>query len=273
MTPVVNPKIASPLEETMASPAGRNYMFLAGACATLNFVLMAGESLDVVAILSTMIAIAGLTLRWSISPFIYLLLVGYHLFDPGMSVLFQTFARFASRRTGLPRTEQLLIALGVIGYIFSMFRLMSFWHTAAPARFRNRKEFRQKGEGKLNRPFANAPEEESYGFAVQVLACAAFGLSAMMLLNLAGLRLSARNGAPLERHLATFSPFVAVTVGSLVLFHLICLLLESRQQSREKAYLILADTLWNETRREQQRIDRWTGWFEDRARERGENKP
>ena len=269
----MKPRGSNLFGQSMASPAARNYLFLAGACVVLNFALMAGNGSSFIVVLATMLAVAGLFLRWTLTPFLYLVLVSYDLFDPGLSGLFRNFGQLRLRRSAMPGIEDALTAFGAIGYMLSCFRLLSFWQAAAPSRFRNRGNSVGRAEGRLSRPFENAPESESHGFAVQALACMATGLTAILLLNRLGIRLSSGNKPPLERHLASFALFVAVVLGSLVLSQLVWLLLERRGQSREKAYLVLADTLWKETRREQQRIDRWAGWRADRDRKRGVNRP
>jgi hypothetical protein len=268
MNEIQKPSKFAFLKDTIEHRGPSNYLFFAVVCLALNMFLLADAGLDLFAAFSVLLALPGLIGRYSSSPFLYFAFVGYQLFDPGFFGLLSRFAKDQSIPVRLPNLEKILLAVGILGYTMAQLRLLTFWRSFLPKRFQNRDDQIERTEGNLIRPLYDAPEVETYDFLIQLFCCGI--VSALLLRAIDGCsEIAARAKVPLESNFIGFGIAVLTIATVLLVFRLLCMLLEMRKMTRERAYLQLADELWRETRREQQRFARWRKWLRERALKNG----
>ncbi|QVL32941.1 hypothetical protein KIH39_03215 [Telmatocola sphagniphila] len=261
------------LSQTMAEPGPRNYLFLTSACLLLNFFLMSSQGAELIGLFALLFAIPGILASWSSSLYLYVIIIGYHLFDPGLRIAAQNFNSRSFGLPGMPRLERILLALGTLGYVMGQLKLLGFWRFLLPPRFRNRGEAIELTEGPIVRKAEDCPPTETGDSIFQVLIC---GVLAVVLCNAlynSGLWLNEKRFITLEANLASLALFVGLIAAILLVLYLLFLIMDRRKTTQDEAYLTLADEFWKSSRREQQRMDRWIKWYKRKQMRKGENLP
>jgi hypothetical protein len=211
---------------------------------------------DVFSLVAVLIAAAGLILRWTFAPVLFLILLSCLLIDPSFQGLLGRTQSLSDRSDLL---SQVLLCTSILAYLIAQYRVLSFVHQSMPID----PPPRRKGQPEPavpRRPVAQVAEREPIVAAILGLGAVAVGVAAWSALVWfeRGQRLG--NGWGIYRPFARAMlslwtiGFVAILTG--VVFRYIAL----RRMSRLQARLLLQNMFWQETRREQERIHRWRRW-------------
>jgi hypothetical protein len=237
------------------SPAAQAYQAIG-----LAAVVMLGAGLfqlgaDRWALVPVLIGAAGLAFRWRTAPLACLTAVAFAVVASAW-----TGAGFAFRRVPSEITN-LGLGLAVVAYTLAQYRLLGLTVAVLPP-----DPLRPKDKPPP-RPAEAAPPREA---ALAVMVAAGAALAGVFVWEVTDivpppwgiLRESWRVG-------------LVVWVMTALLVGLFSVLgyLGWRRQSRDEAALVLQDTLWAETRREQRRIQRWAAWARARRKCRMTNAP
>jgi hypothetical protein len=249
------------LRETLVQPGARDYLLFAVACLAVNTFVLIGMGYDAVAFLTAFLAVPGLIARWTIAPYLYLIAMGYQLFDPGFDSLRVGMGSVLRRgmfdnRLTTPRAEQIMLIFGTLGYIVCQFRLLAIWVYLIPPRLKARRGQTLPFSGPLPRRPVDVPGPEPARLFFHIPIVFSVGFLVFWLSVKMAERAS-RRGTPLDTnwlYLISACGLIAVIFG---LGQVLAQLFLRRRPSAVAARLELADLLWQETHREQDRFQNW----------------
>lgn len=190
-------------------------------------------------ILPVLIGIAGVTARWRLAPLLVVLSVGFILTD---SWLVGRYPR------PMQPLEKYLLCGGLLAYIAAQLRLQGLAHGLVP---RDPRKHAPR-VGQVRRDVAG---QELIGFAIALAACIALATAMLAWLP-----------DRWEHHLGISGTAWHLLILAWLLglsFWISASLLKYLDQKRmlpDLALLYLQDQLWEETRREQRRPNRWLAW-------------
>lgn len=259
--------------DSLREPAARNYLFV-GFTALIVYYLLASEHDrcgEIGALLTLAVAIPGLLFRWVLSPALFLILLTYLLMDRNFDSLASYFAGYRYRVRGKVNTEfdptDCLFAAAVITYLTAFYRMMSFVHKGMP----EDPPPRRKGQ-----PEPETPRRPFHHFADREL-LVALGLGALYVLLGAATWLAVEDYESrrklggswgVTRPFARLMLFLWAIGTATVLAGAVFRYLKMTRMTRPQARLVLQDSFWEETRREQERIQRWRRWYANRLAKR-----
>jgi hypothetical protein len=195
------------------------------------------------ALLPTTVGALMLIFAWASGPIMVLLLLGF--------LMHARFKAFGSVTTGQDRAADLIICAAALVFVVGFYRLRSLRTQIFPTDPRL-----PKGNVRI------APHRRSPGLvtrreigmliiAAPLWTLAALGFWALFMQSLKGLRY-----VPFWRNiwLIWTLSLVFITASAVISYWALW------KWTRSEAILFLEDTLWQETRREQRRINRWLAW-------------
>ena len=245
-------------------PGVRDYMFLGLAAALVLFLGLAFLSSLVPALLISLLAAAGIMLRFVIAPGLVILLTGYFLADPFLLLLSGSRSvAWRPENNSLEYTfalADLVIVMALLVYLLAQFRVLAFTRNAIPEFTRPRA--RRVGD---KRPSARRPAEHVHEseFTFGILA-AFLALIAGQLLTLLVFALGPEEpefGLYGRERFDRLALYVWILVVSATLLTAAAAYIRVRRMTGEQARRFLENTAWNETQREQSRLQRWRVWL------------
>jgi hypothetical protein len=276
--------------EPAKAPAVRNYVFV-GLAAVIVFVLATfARGAEAAGLLAAVFAVAGLLARWASGPFLFAVIAGYLLMDPYGLHWASFFSGYRSLRTPARSADaeldlgSLLIVLAVLIYLMAQYRVFSLLAHAVPTDPRRLADHRNATRPpRLGRHWRRIPppvDPSARRDPHQKRSPRAVAESELpqMLAVAAACVLGAQIAWAI---LARFEPAFEMEPRYARLMLLIWLVgvgvmiasaglgyLAMRRAPPDEAAMYLQDELWKETRREQQRVQRWRVW--GRARRKGQ---
>lgn len=245
-----------PREVQEAEAAERNYLFLALTALVILLLLLLRRGLGGWSLLPVLMGLAGVTLRWRAAP---LLVLG---FMAGLIYANEPVGLRRSIGTG-PNVLDWVMAGAMLAYFAAHYRLQSLTLGIFPAD--RRREV-------LNPP-ANESAVTGRARSAGMVAPAEIGWLVLTLPLYVALAQGYWLMMPTERVENRLPPqawrgITLIWGLGLVLFGAAALLgyLGRRGQSAREARVYLQDVLWQETRREQRRLERWRQWLRTRQR-------
>jgi hypothetical protein len=261
----------------------RTYLIIGFAALLIYFVLMTGRGSETGAMITLLIAVPGLLARWTISPVLVILLTTYQLIDPNfmaiVSVVQGTDAYGRLGGGGYSRSlgrgwdasayfvEDALLAAALLAYLAAQYRLFSLVTRSMPDEPRPPQRD-EPDSTPVRRPAGLVSEAELRALLFTGLGCVGFGFVAWLVLRWGERGLALSSSLIIDPVLGRFLLFVwLVGVGALAARGVLGYL-ALRRMSPQEAQLVLQDTFWQESRREQERIHHWINWLRRRrARE------
>ena len=258
-------------------PAVRNHLFAAFAALAMIFVIMFATTGPVGSVPVVLLAVAGLMFRWLGTPlFVLLLVFWFQVFPAGLPPGYEN--RFEIEQ-GRFRVTDVLLVFSVVVYVVCHYRVYGFTALAIP--FEN--SIRRKGE----KPFRRPPALVRPGEIGRVLAVAGVVVIVGQLAWLAAtlletdpgeflpLKFAERRPAYGNRPSTALSPgfnrFVLL-VGMIFFTTLAARLVfgywRLRLMGPAEAGMMLQDGGWDETRRENVRVESWKAWGRERRQQR-----
>jgi hypothetical protein len=258
--------------------AVRNYLFAGLAALAMVFVIVFAGSGPIGAMPIVLLGVAGLLFRWPATPlFVLLLLLWFMIFPGGIPSGYDNPYEISE---GHFRVTDVILVFSVVVYVVCHYRLYGFSAQAIP--FEN--AIRRKGE----KPFRRPPGLTRAGEIGRVLAVAGVVVMAGQLAWLFATILEADPGAFIPLKVAEqrpyyrrsgdagplapgFSRFIVLT-GLIFFTTLVARLVfgywRLRKLGAAEAGMILLDAGWEETRRENVRVESWRAWRKKREAER-----
>lgn len=254
----------------------RNYLFL-GLAATLVMVLMMlGTDALIPAVIIGLLMLGGLIFRFVISPGAVIFFCGLYILEP---LLFAGIPPRRSRyETDVLETALnppvLLLCVTLLVYLFAQFRVYSLLSASIPPGRRQRLPGQTGPRRPIRRPGRHVRDEEfpslfgaAFGFLI-------VGFVVAIILFSVGLEDDPFGGPSRRSRDAEWDRFVTVVwilgIGGVIL-GTIWGYIGRRQANPSQARRFLEDIAWQETRREQSRIQRWRVWFRNRSRRQSSN--
>ncbi len=271
MTTRADPRLPMTLTEIFRHNGARNYMVIAFVALLLYYVQMVERGSDSGVLIALLLAVPGLIGRWVISPFLFILLTTYLLIDPELAFLmpiYDSFTRTWPRSYGRPNRDfevaDLLLTGSVLVYLIAQYRLLSIAHLGMP----DDPPPRRKGQPEPTpprRPPGLIDDRELFW----LFGMAAFStlMGTVIWLGIARYENGARLGSVwgIEKPVARGMLFIWMFMTGVIMLQVYLRTRSLYRMTRREARLMLQDGLWQETRREQERIYRWKKWFRQQS--------
>jgi hypothetical protein len=245
------------VDETLPPVLPLHYQLLCGMALAAIFLVQLQQGLVLWGVAVVLLGALAILLRVQISPLVVLLpLVGGQLYLQYMFPI--------GRAHGLLQVDDVVLCTAALAYLGGHYRLLSLWRSILPVDPRQRYHQEAAVIVPLNRLGKVAPQHRPAALlsrgelALFVLQLPMFALLAQGAWLLLGARRELHDLSPrwIQFMLLVWGLALSVfIVGQL--FRLIRLL----QMDHVTAKMVLQDTLWHETRREQRRIARWLAWW------------
>jgi hypothetical protein len=226
--------------DTTLSPLASAYA-VGGLVALAWFGLVLVDTTDRLALVPTLIGAAGLAFRWRTGPLLFLASVAV-----GFTYLDAVHVRNFEGERSAAYTDLLLCAAGLC-YLIAHYRLIGLTSGVFPP------EPAKLADQPLPRAGAIAPRE----LVIWLITAAMATIAAIMLWVAISRVHTPWLTNPLHWRLGLLAWMLLIGAG---LSAAVLGYLGWRRMSRTEALLFLQDSLWNETRREQRRINRWRAW-------------
>jgi hypothetical protein len=256
-------------------PGVRNYPFASLAGLVLVFVVMFQRGADVGGLLVVMIGVAGLVLRWTVAPGVFILILVYFIVFP-YGIPEMGYASRYEIEDNRFNFSDLLLAGAALVYLACQYRVFGLTQQAMP----HEMKFPRKSDKPYRRPPAAITQTEIPRFLY--LTAGVVFAGQFLWLIFTSLEVDAERTIPLriaESQRSLFgrgdqmlSPgatrFVLIT-GTLFFGTLLARLVfgywRLRTMRADEANALLLDTGWVETRREYVRLNVWKRWRVKRA--------
>jgi hypothetical protein len=257
----------------------RNYLFAGLAALAMVFVILFERGSDLGGLLVVVLGAAGLALRWSAAPPVFVLVLTYFLVFPlGVPdpVSLGGFEIVESRF----RVADLLLAFSVVAYLACQYRVLGLVYQAVPSDTR----FPTKDEEPTRRPPALIRPGEIARLLWLTGAVVLAGQLAWLLVTSAEvvpgevfpLRLgsaarlyrSPDQRAGLSEPAARFVVLAGLVFFPALLARLVFGYWRLKVMGPAEARMVVLDTAWNEARREHDRVEKWRARGRRRAAER-----
>jgi hypothetical protein len=245
-----------------------HYQVLCGIALAAIFLVQLQEGLLLWSMIVLLLGATAVLLRARISPLLIVLaLVGgqfYHQY------LFP-----AGRQRGTLQVEDVVLCAATLAYVAGHYRLLALWRNILPL---DPRQIYHKRAGVIvplsrlgkvapqHRPTAHLSRGELAWFVLQL---PLFALLAQAVWIVLGAR----------RELHALSPWLLqlmhatwILVLGLLLVGQLLRVVRLLRMDRVTAQIVLQDTLWAETRREQRRIGRWLAWWKLRRTQTASNR-
>lgn len=233
-----------------------HYQVLCGIALAAIFLVQLQQGLLLWGMIVLLIGAAAV-LRARISPLLVVLpLVGAQLY---LRYLFPI-----GRQRDALQVEDVVLCAATLAYVAGHYRLLALWRSILPS---DPRQIYHKGAGVIvplsrlgkvapqHRPVALLSRGELAWFVLQL---PLFALLAQAVWIVLGAR---RNLHELEPRLLQIMHASWVLVLGLLLVGQLFRVVRLLRMDRVTAQMVLQDTLWHETRREQRRIGRWLAWW------------
>ena len=262
------------------NPAARNYLFVALASLLIVAAVMfvRGSGSLPAALIPTILAAAGLLMRWTAVPVIVLVLLCYFIVLPFGVPLNM---RYSNDIPGSAlRLLDLVLVAAALGYFACHYRLLGLTHQAMPPD----DPARPKGAKPVRRPVALVADDEFGRLFMALGACVLAGQVLWVLV--ASLQLDFLRVPPLtfrpdvfEQSRAAFGRgsastgqrflvFAGLAGGAALAAGLAFWYWRLARLTRAEAAMLLLDAGWRDGRRELNRQEKWRAWGVRRARRR-----
>lgn len=246
-------------------PGTREYLFLGLASVLVLFIALAVSTDPIRALLVAVMALSGLLLRFTIAPGIVLVLTGYFLIDPnGMMFVGIGMRNWRFERQSwdfLFQPMDMIIMVSLMTYLITQYRVYSLLSTAVPMNRRPRPMIEGEKRPEVRRPGEHVRESEPG--LVFLLAVTAVLMGQFFTLGLFILipeeSVNSRRGDFRERVDRMVLFLWIFILGGTILTALLGYF-RMRRARRSVARRYLEDLAWNESYREQTRIQRWRLW-------------
>jgi hypothetical protein len=261
-------KKEGPLQELAGPPAVLLYQLLCLGGLALVLVVRLGRGIGLVDLLVIVIGLLGVVARLRLAPVLLLLLVAAGELVPRVMWGARPMGWYDFGWTFRP--DDVILCCGVLGYVVAHFRLQGLVHVLLPLdrRLRERPP-RPHGVGQVVRRKRSPALVHPVEVGVFLLSLPLWALLAQAVWYWLAAR---RSMLDFPHGLTRFLLLTwALGVGGLVVSSLLGYW-KRRGMKGEEAALLLQDTLWRETRREQRRLSRWLTWSRVR-RETKEKRP
>jgi hypothetical protein len=254
-------------------PAVRNYFAICLGGLALLFLLLLRRDLGLWSCLPVALGLVGAWQRWRLAPLMILIAVIVLLIwhEP-----LGDASRYARR---LPRVFQLpdwLLSIALLAYAAAHYRLQALTHSIFPTDLRRQPVPRHErgiSAQQVNSQ-ENVPRQPHPGTGSEIgmllLALPLCGMAAQLVWRLLPIEGFINEGPYLRRRV--WQGMVGGWCVMLILFvgHGILRYLGWQRLTPREARLVVQDTLWQETRREQRRLQYWLAWARLRRKRRKE---
>jgi hypothetical protein len=253
------------------TPGPRTYLIMGVASLLVYYLIMSQRGGELGSALIVIVGLPGLLAGWVISPAMFILLSSYLILDPNFQSLtgafggsrFRIEGGFRGSQTPFFNIEDVILALSGLGYLIAQFRLQSLAFRSVPSEPR----IKRKGESDVEdfpRP-ANLVSDQEIGFLFIVgFGSMLFGQLGWWLLTSLEYQFAIANSILVHRIIGRLLLFIFVLGGAIAISTTIFSYLRWRRMSQEEANMTLQETVWGETRREQERMHRWRKWLRER---------
>ena len=255
-------------------PGVRNYLFAALAGLALVFVVMFQRGADAGGLLCVMIGVAGLVLRWTVAPPMFLLVTVYFVVFPYGIPELGYASRFEIEDNRFNFSDLLLSGAALV-YLACQYRVFGLTQQALP----HEMKVPRKSDKPYRRPPSAITQTEIPRFLYLTAAVVFAGQFLWLVfttvevdpegtipLRFAG---SARSRFRRESWLPPGSTRFVLIAGTLFFGTLLARLVfgywRLRAMKPDEANAVLLDTGWLETRREHVRVNVWKRWRRKRA--------
>ncbi len=253
----------SGLPAFLRTRSSRMYSIMAGGSLLVCFNLLSTPENSLVALLVVLMAVAGLLLRWIITPILFLICCGYLIIDPYLQgpYLFRSRHFLGSRNVAIPFSFQSgLLCLSIVVYVIAAYRLLSFtlqgmYHD--PGAIISEKS----RSGKPCRPEASFTNQE---LVIVLLMAVVASVGSMLMSHFTW---SISSNSPLNFTynfriaIVRFLHILLLCGGPALLAILTFRVVRLYSMNPQQARMILHDYFRTEIGREQNRIYRWQKWY------------
>lgn len=234
-----------------------HYQILCGAGLLLMVLAQFDQGMFLGNLLVACIGLLGIISKTRVGPL--LVLIGF----AAAQVAFHRL-RFRSIAHEDPRPlldiRDLLLAIGLVTYVAANYRLQSLWLQILPADAR-RRQWERTGGGPGRFAAVQQPRagrlltpQEIAGFVLAVPVAALVGQALWLVMA------QPWTPAVLPPRFLRLVNLAWLFVAGMLIAGTILIHWRRRQMDRDIAQVVLQDTLWRETRREQRRVFRWLAW-------------
>lgn len=265
------------LRTLFRDPGVRNYVFAGLAALAMVFLILFQRGSDLGGLLVVLLGVAGIVLRWTAAPIFALVVLTYFLVfpfgfpDPGVATPFELI-------DGRFRIADMILVFSVVVYLMCQYRLFGLMARAFPQESRTlrdtdkpyRRPAKQIGPGETARLlYVSVGVVLAGQFAWLFTTLAQIDVGAAFPLRFGGWRDVLRPPADAMSPPATRFVFLAGLVFfPAILARLVFGYWRLKQLKPEAARMLLQDAGWDETRRENVRIESWRTWGRTRWAER-----
>ena len=260
-------------------PAVRNYVIAAFSALAMMFLVLFQQGSDLGGVLVVLLGVAGILLRWVAAPPLVLIILTYFLIFP-FGIPGDAFENKWEIEEGRLRIADVLMALSVLVYVASHYRIMGFVHQAMAYDG----AAKRRDEAPTRRPPALiAPAELGILLALSAV-LVVFGqlvwwVATSVEIDTAedfpilwvGAERSLRRGEPYGGF-STKATVFSVLLGLLFFGTLVARLVFGYWRLRligaAEGGMMTLDGGWVETRRERSRLEKWRLWGRKRAEDR-----
>lgn len=248
---------AAAAKAARASPGARQYQALCGLFLGAIFLADLQQGALMLSLLLFLVGSLGVLSPGRLAPLMLL----------GGILATQLFKQFGWRRLGMPwlgdrggiQADEVFLALAVLGYVLSHYRWQSLVHNILPLD-RRRREYAEEWpqrSGPVVPQRRSADQVTRLEISLLVISLPVWALLAQLAWT--WLRfppdLQGWRPGPARVLLAVWVVGMAALLARVLLAYW-----RRRQDSPAIAGMVLQDTLWKESRREQRRINRWLAW-------------
>jgi len=245
--------------DRLLQPGLRLYLYVGVAALLFNLFVLSERNAIAGGLIILLIGIPGLIIRWTFAPLLVILLTFYFAYAPsGVPSVRQLYS---PNRPTIQLTD-ILISISLLVYTIAQYRVNSVVSQAFSLESKPVHRPLSANDPTLDQPIRRPPEQvreseigsilgQGIGFSV----VSVMGWYILYQIDFGGVYTVDILRFLLMAWLISFGMVIAqVMLGYL----------RWRSMSRREASMFLRDTLWRETRREQQRLHTWRQWFQKR---------
>ncbi|MCE9564835.1 MAG: hypothetical protein K8U57_22605 [Planctomycetes bacterium] len=259
-------------------PAIRNYVIAAFSALAMIFLILAQQGGDLGGLLIVVIGTAGITLRWTAAPAFVLFVLTYFMVFPTGAPIGATPMSWEIEE-GLFRPHDLMLAMAVMVYVATQFRILGFVHQAIAVEG----AVRRHDEPVTRRPSAVISSSELGMLMFVLFVMVVVGQLVWWVLNSVEImpgeefpfkwigtsrRYRRLEDAPggMPAGLTRFVLMIGLFGFGVLLARLVFGYWRLRAMPPAEGAMILIDDGWLETKRERSRQEKWRIWGRERAK-------
>jgi hypothetical protein len=254
-----------PAPETSPSEdAARNYLLVGLTALVIMLLVLLRRGLGGLSLLPVIVGLLGLTLHWRIVPPVLLLLLACLVFFAERTDQFGTFPSQGGQSRDYNVADWILSA-AVLAYFGAYYRILGLTASLFPH------DVRHRGSAAEGQPTSDRPRTIRTASPAEVgwlvLGLPLWAFVAQICWRL--LPVEAESNEPSSN---TWIGIAVAWIIGIGLFLAAGLFghIGRRRLKRSEALLFLQDALWEETRRDQRRVNHWLAWLDRRRRLRKE---